>query len=230
MAATKSRKKRARRGASGWRIALAILVPVFVIVALARVIHPPTDFYMAAEQRRLGEITHRWTPLHDISPVMARSVVAAEDANFCLHWGFDVNAIRAAIKDGSRRGASTIDQQVVRNVFLWQGRNWPRKALEALLTPILEITWSKRRILETYLNMAEFGNGIFGVTAAAAHYFREEPDKITPEQAALLASVLPDPKHRDPAKPTRWMRKRAAEIESGAATIEADGRAACFEH
>lgn len=214
----------------GWRIAMAIFVPILLIVGLVRFINPPTDFYMAAEQRRLGEVSHRWTPLRDISPVMARSVVAAEDANFCLHWGFDVSAIRAAIKDGARRGASTIDQQVVRNVFLWQGRNWPRKALEALLTPIAELTWSKRRMLELYLNMAEFGDGTFGVTAAAARYFRKEPDKLTAEQAALLASVLPDPKARNPAKPTRWMNQRAAEIRSGAATIEADGRAACFEH
>jgi monofunctional biosynthetic peptidoglycan transglycosylase len=232
MAKTKSRARRKKRGRSarGWRIALAVIVPIMLIVALGRFINPPTDFYIASETRRLGAVSQRWTPLRDISPVMARSVVAAEDANFCLHWGFDLKAIRAAIKDGAQRGASTIDQQVVRNVFLWQGRNWPRKALEALLTPALELTWSKQRILEVYLNMAEFGDGTFGVTAAAARYFQVEPDKITADQAALLASVLPDPKHRDPAKPTRWMRQRAAEIRSGAATIEADGRAACFEH
>lgn len=232
MAQTKSKKKKAtrRRGQRGWSILLAILLPVLVIVGLVRIINPPTDFYIAAETRRLGKVTQRWVPLNDIAPVMARSVVASEDANFCLHWGFDVAAIRAAIADGGNRGASTIDQQVVRNVFLWQGRSWPRKALEALLTPVMELTWSKRRILEIYLNMAEFGEGTFGVTAAAARYFHVEPSKITPEQAALMASALPDPKGRDPAKPSRWMIKRAAEIRSGAATIEADGRARCFEH
>ncbi|WP_102225962.1 monofunctional biosynthetic peptidoglycan transglycosylase [Acidimangrovimonas sediminis] len=214
----------------GWRVAMAVLIPIVVIVGLVRFINPPTDFYMASETRRLGSVMHRWTPMSKISPAMARAVVASEDANFCLHWGFDVKAIRAAIKDGANRGASTIDQQVVRNVFLWQGRSWPRKALEAALTPVVEVTWSKRRILEAYLNMAEFGDGVFGVTAAAATYFHVEPDKITPQQAALMASALPDPKERNPARPTNWMRGRAAEIRSGAATIEADGRAACFEH
>lgn len=234
MAQTRSSTKKkaaARRSRQrGWRIVLALVLPVFVIVGLLRVINPPTDFYMAAETRRLGKITQRWAPLTDISPVMARSVVASEDANFCLHWGFDLTAIRAAIADGGNRGASTIDQQVVRNVFLWQGRSWPRKALEALLTPVMELTWPKRRILEVYLNMAEFGEGTFGITAAAARYFHVEPNKISPEQAALLAAALPDPKRRDPAKSSRWMVKRAAEIRSGAATIEADGRARCFEH
>lgn len=229
-AKTKSKPGKRKTGSGGWRVALSILLPVMVIVALVRVIDPPTDFYMAAEARRLGNVTQRWAPLKDISPVMARAVVASEDANFCLHWGFDVSAIRAAIKDGAQRGASTIDQQVVRNVFLWQGRSWPRKALEAALTPIMELTWSKKRILEVYLNMAEFGKGTFGVTAAAARYFHVEPDQITPEQAALLAATLPDPKRRDPAKPSRWMTKRAYEIRDGAATIEADGRSRCFEH
>ena len=213
-----------------WRVVLAVVVPVVALVSLVSVVDPPTTFYIASEARRLGHVDRHWTDMDRIAPVMARSVVAAEDANFCLHWGFDMAAIRAAIDRGATRGASTITQQVVKNVFLWQGRSWPRKALEAMLTPVVELTWTKRRILEVYLNVAEFGEGSFGVAAGAAKAFRVEPDAIGPEQAALLAAVLPDPKHRDPAQPTTYLRHRAAAIRDGAATIEADGRAACFEH
>ena len=103
--------------------------------------------------------------------MMARSVVAAEDANYCLHWGFDMGAIREALEDGAARGASTISQQTVKNTFLWQGRSWFRKALEALLTPVVELVWTKRRLLEVYLNVIEFDEGVFGVEAAAQSYF-----------------------------------------------------------
>ena len=102
---------------------------------------------------------------------MGRSAVAAEDANFCLHWGFDMAAIREAVEEGGTRGASTISQQVVKNVFLWHGRSWVRKAMEAVMTPVVELVWTKRRILEVYLNVAEFDEGVFGVQAAAQHYF-----------------------------------------------------------
>lgn len=210
--------------------ALAVVAGIFVaLIVLFRFVNPPTTPYIFSESLRLGHVERRWTPLKDFSPVMARSVVAAEDANFCEHWGFDIAAIRAAAEAGAERGGSTIDQQVVKNVFLWQGHSWPRKALEALLTPVMEIFWSKRRILEVYLNVAETGDGAFGFTAGAARAFRVEPGKITPEQAALLAAVLPDPKGRDAAHPTAYLRKRAREIADGAATIEADGRARCFE-
>jgi monofunctional biosynthetic peptidoglycan transglycosylase len=156
-------------------------------------------------------------------------VVAAEDANFCLHWGFDMRAIRRALDENSGRGASTISQQVVKNVFLWQGRSWPRKALEAVLTPLVEAVWTKRRILEVYLNVAEFGKGVFGAEAAAQHYFGISAAKLSPTQAARLAAILPDPKGRDAAKPSAFVRERAAAIMDGAATIKADGRAGCFE-
>jgi monofunctional biosynthetic peptidoglycan transglycosylase len=160
---------------------------------------------------------------------MARSVVASEDANFCEHWGFDMKAIRAALDEGAGRGASTISQQVAKNVFLWQGRSWPRKALEALMTPVVELFWSKRRILEVYLNVAETGKGIFGVEAAAQHYFGVSAAKLSPPQAALIAAALPDPTGRNPARPSGFLRARARAILDGAATIRVDGRAACFE-
>ena len=211
-----------------FRAVLAAVAIVLLLVVVFSIINPPTTHTIWSEKRRLGEIDRLWVPLEQMSPVMARSVVAAEDANFCLHWGFDVAAIRAAIEDGGTRGGSTITQQVTKNVFLWQGRSWVRKALETLLTPVVEAVWSKRRIIEVYLNVAETGEGIFGTEAAARHYFDVGPDELTARQAALIASVLPNPKGRSASKPTAYLRKRAAAIADGAATIGADGRAACF--
>ena len=212
-----------------WRSALGGLAAVLLVTLAYKVINPPTTPYILAEARRQGGVDRVWVPMDRIAPVMARSAVAAEDANFCLHWGLDVTAIRAALAAGGDRGASTISQQVVKNVFLWQGRNWARKALEAVWTPLTEALWSKRRILEIYLNVAEFGRGIFGVQAAARHYFGVDAAELTPVQAARLAMVLPDPKGRDAANPTAAQRRRSAGILDGAATIQSDGRAACFE-
>lgn len=190
---------------------------------------PPGNLYQWSESLRLGGIQREWVDWEDIAPVMARSVVASEDANFCLHWGFDMAAIRDAIDSGANRGASTLSQQVVKNVFLWQGRSWVRKAMEALMTPAIELMWTKRRILELYLNEAEFGEGIFGVQAAAQAFFKVDAKDLTPTQAARLAAVLPDPKDRNAAKPGPYVRRRAGQVISGAETIEQDGRAACFE-
>jgi monofunctional biosynthetic peptidoglycan transglycosylase len=158
-----------------------------------------------------------------------RALVAAEDANFCRHMGFDIEAIRTAIDAGANRGASTITQQVVKNAFLWHGRNWGRKALEALLTPIVELTWPKRRILEVYMNIAEFDEGVFGVDAAARTYFGIGAESLNANQAARLAMVLPNPKARSASAPTAAQRQRIAVIQDGAELIAKDGRAACFE-
>ncbi|MDF1667982.1 MAG: monofunctional biosynthetic peptidoglycan transglycosylase [Roseovarius sp.] len=207
-------------------IALAVLV---LVVLIHSVINPPRTFYMGQEARRLDGIDYAWVPLEGMAPAMARSVVAAEDANFCNHWGFDMVAIRAALNEGSGRGASTISQQVVKNVYLWHGRSWARKALEAIITPMVELIWSKKRIVEVYLNVAEFDEGVFGVDAAAYHYFGTSPDQLSGVQAARLAMVLPNPKGRSASKPTSKQRKRSAQILDGAATIRRDGRAACFE-
>jgi len=167
--------------------------------------------------------------MEHIAPVMARSAVAAEDANFCNHWGFDVEAIKAALAEGGSRGASTISQQVVKNVYLWHGRTWSRKALEAVITPAMEAVWPKRRILEVYLNVAEFDEGVFGVEAAARHYFGVGPGQLSATQAARLAAILPNPKERSASNPSASVRRRAAQIRDGAATIERDGRADCFQ-
>jgi monofunctional biosynthetic peptidoglycan transglycosylase len=205
------------------------ILAVLAVVVLYRWVNPPITHTIWVERQRLGQIEQSWVPLAEIAGPIPRSVVAAEDANFCLHWGFDLDAIRAALDEGAQRGASTITQQTVKNVFLWQERSWLRKALEAVLTPLVELVWSKQRILEVYLNVAEFDEGVFGVDAAAFSYFKTGPSRLSAMQAARLAAVLPDPKDRSAANPTPALERRARSIADGAATIAADGRAACFE-
>ena len=212
-----------------WRGAIwSVSLFIFAILAFT-LFNPPTTWTMQSEKARLGRLDHQWVPIEEIAPVMARSVVAAEDANFCDHWGFDVNAIRAAIEDGGSRGASTISQQVVKNVYLWQGRSWVRKALETAITPFVEMAWSKRRIVEVYLNIAEFDEGVFGVEAASRHYFGVGPEALSASQAARLAMALPNPKGRSASRPTTSQTRRASSIMDGAATINKDGRADCFQ-
>ncbi|WP_052501038.1 monofunctional biosynthetic peptidoglycan transglycosylase [Jannaschia aquimarina] len=214
-----------------WTIrGIVVVAALLVVWVLAyRWIDPPTTPYILSEGIRLDRLDRDWVDLENVAPIMARAVVAAEDANFCQHWGFDVDAIRSAIAQGGTRGASTISQQVVKNAFLWQGRSWLRKAGEAALTPVMEALWPKRRILEVYLNVAEMGEGVFGVQAAARHHFGVDAADLTRVQAARLAAILPSPKTRNPAQPTQRLRNRARGILDGAATIRADGRAACFE-
>lgn len=214
--------KWAIRGGLGGAVLLVLWVALFALV------NPPRGLYMRQEAGRLGGIQQDWVDADDMAPVMLRAAVAAEDANYCHHWGFDMAAIRQAMGRGGNRGASTISQQVVKNVFLWHGRNWARKALEAVLTPVMETTWSKRRILEVYLNVAEFDEGVFGVGAAAQHYFGVSAKDLSATQAARLAMVLPNPKDRSASRPSAAQRRRTAAIMDGAQTIAADGRAACF--
>lgn len=222
---------RALRVAMRWagRALLGLAALTLALLLLFSVVNPPMGLYMRTEAARLGDVSREWVAIEAMSPHLPRAVVAAEDANFCLHWGFDMAAIRTAIDEGRGRGASTISQQVVKNVFLWHGRSWPRKALEALVTPAAEAVWSKRRMLEIYLNVAEFDAGVFGAQAAARRYFGKPASGLSAVEAARLAAVLPDPKGRDAARPSAWLRQRARAIADGAATIAADGRAACFE-
>jgi len=214
------------------RWALRLFVAVALVVALVvlafRWVNPPLNYYQASEWWRLGGLERDWVAMEEISPVMQRSVVAAEDANFCKHWGVDFEAIVQVIEDGSRRGASTITQQVAKNVFLWPDRSYVRKALEAGFAGAIELVWGKRRILEVYLNVAEFDEGVFGVEAASAHYFRVSASELSAAQASRLASILPDPKGRSAAQPAPFVVKRSNGVASGAATILRDGRAACF--
>ncbi len=214
--------KWARRGA----VALCLIaVPLTLIPTF---VAPPVTPYMLTESYRLGGIRRAWVAIDDLPLHVPAAMVAAEDANFCLHWGFDMSAIRAAIADGARRGGSTISQQTTKNVYLWQGRSWFRKLLEAGLTPLVELFWTKRRILEVYLNVAEFGEGVFGIEAAAEHAFGTPAAGLSALQAARLAAVLPSPKTRSASAPTPFVRRRARAILDGAETIRIDGRADCF--
>ena len=212
-----------------WRSVAVVFLVVAGLVVLGAFVNPPTNIYMYSEGTRLGPVKQTWVPMAQIAPVMARSAVAAEDANYCQHWGFDMVAIRKAIEDGSARGASTISQQTVKNVYLWHGRSWVRKALEAMITPMVEAVWTKQRILEVYLNIAEFDEGVFGVEAAARHYFGVSAADLSATQAARLAAILPSPKKRSAANPSAFVRKRSRQIRDGAATIGRDGRADCFQ-
>lgn len=215
-----------------WRFGIGIIfvtaVSVVGLVLVFSVVPPPPGIYMSAEAARLGEVKRKWVALEDFSDVMARSVVAAEDANFCLHNGIDFDALRDAIEDGGRRGASTLTQQVAKNVFLWHDRSMFRKGLEAGFALLIELLWTKERIVEVYLNVAEFDAGVFGAAAGAKHYFGAKPDRITRLQAARLAAILPNPKRRSASRPTSFVKSRTRAIISGADTILADGRADCF--
>ncbi|MEM7752521.1 MAG: monofunctional biosynthetic peptidoglycan transglycosylase [Pseudomonadota bacterium] len=211
------------------RAVLSVFLAIVVWVGAYAVLPPPTTPYILAEGVREGGIRRSWVSVDQIAPVMLRAVVAAEDANFCLHWGFDMRQLRAAIAEGANRGASTLTQQTAKNVWLWHGRSWPRKALEAMFTPVVEALWSKRRILEVYLNVAEFDTGVFGVEAAAQHHFGVSARELSVRQASLLAAVLPNPKQRQALNPSTATQRRASQIADGAATIRRDGRSACFE-
>lgn len=211
-----------------WRGFAVVFLITVAWVGIYRVVPIPTTAYIWSEGSRLGPVERDWVPIEDISPNLQRAVVAAEDANFCLHWGFDMAAIRDVIEAGASRGASTISQQTVKNAFLWHGRTWIRKALEAGITPIMEILWPKSRVLEVYLNVAEFDEGVFGAEAAAQHHFGVSAADLTMRQASLLAAVLPAPQDRSASNPTNWVSNRARSIADGAATIRADGRDDCF--
>ncbi len=211
-----------------WRGLAVAFLGVVAWVMLYAILPVPTTPYILSEARRLGGVERDWVPIEEISPHLQRAAVAAEDANFCLHWGFDMAAIREVIEAGGSRGASTISQQTVKNAFLWHGRSWLRKALEAAITPIMEVIWPKRRVLEVYLNVAEFDEGVFGAEAAAQHHFGVSAADLTLRQASLLAAVLPAPQDRSAGQPSDWVSRRAGAIADGAATIRADGRDACF--
>jgi monofunctional biosynthetic peptidoglycan transglycosylase len=208
-------------------VVLAGLVVVGIVVLL-RWVNPPPTYYMLSERWRLGGIERDWVDLATLPDRVPLSAMAAEDAGFCLHRGFDIEGIRAALADRDRlRGGSTISQQVAKNVFLWPGRTWTRKGLEAGFTVLIELAWPKRRIMEVYLNVAEFGEGVFGVEAAARHYWGIGAADLGPQRAARLMAVLPAPKTRSPVSGSGWIARRGQAIRSGAETLAADGRGAC---
>lgn len=207
-----------------WRGLLACVLLSLLAVLVLRYVAPPTSAFMLARAVaawRAGEagfeLRYRWVDWEGIAPTLPIALVAAEDQKFPYHHGFDLEAIDQAWRergDGApRRGASTISQQVAKNLFLWSGRSWVRKGLEAWFTALIELTWPKRRILEVYANIAEFGDGVYGAEAAARHYYGKPAAQLSAREAALLAAVLPNPKRLRVDQPSRYVGMRASWIE-----------------
>jgi monofunctional biosynthetic peptidoglycan transglycosylase len=199
-------------------------------VAMLRFVHPVTSAFMI--ERRIVALTHgergfalsyRWTPWDQVSKQLPIALVAAEDQKFPFHHGFDVQAIQDALadaEDGDRlRGASTISQQVAKNLFLWNGRSFVRKGLEAYFTVLIELMWPKQRILEVYLNIAEFGDGVYGAAAASDRFFHKAPAQLGSHESALLAAVLPNPRRYRVNPPSSYVAQRAEWIERQAAQL-----------
>jgi monofunctional biosynthetic peptidoglycan transglycosylase len=201
-----------------WILAVVIawLVLTVVPVLLLRWVPPLSSAFMLearvgalrAGERGYGTDYH-WVSLEHISPHAAIAVIASEDQTFPFNYGFDIPSIRSAVRAAQRgrrlRGASTISQQVARNLFLWPGRSFVRKGIEAYFTVLLEALWPKERILEVYLNIAQFGRGIYGVEAAARRFYHEPAARLSASQAALLAAVLPDPVRWHVDRPSRFV-------------------------
>ena len=207
--------KKALQGLLAAGMALVLLTVAMVLPW--RWFAPPTSAFMLRE-RLLNDqpVDYRWASWDRLEPHLAIAVVAAEDQKFPFHHGFDFQSIVQALeeKGGSRRGASTISQQVAKNLFLWPGRSYVRKGIEAYLTLLIEALWPKRRILEIYLNVAEFGPGIFGAEAASRKFFSKPASRLSLGEAALLATVLPSPKRMSLRRPSDYMRTRAREIRT----------------
>lgn len=184
----------------GWmgRAALLLFALSVMGTVFYRFVPPPITFLMIERLWEGDGLKKSWRSLEEISPELQRAVIAAEDNSFCTHSGFDWQAIENALKRNQRsqqlRGASTISQQTAKNVFLWPQRDYIRKAIETYFTFLIELSWGKRRILEVYLNVVEWGDGIFGAEAAAQTYFHKSAKLLSAREAALLASILPDPK------------------------------------
>jgi len=193
-----------------------VLVPVYAIPGVR-----PVSTLMLAEHFSFQPFDREWTPLAEISPVLVRSVMMSEDGQYCFHGGVDWDALGTvvdqAVNEGEAgRGASTIPMQTVKNLFLWNGRSFVRKALELPLALYADLVWRKNRTMEIYLNVAEWGDGIYGIGAASRFYFNRSPAQLTARQAALLAVALPSPRTRAPANPSRGLNRLANVVEARA--------------
>lgn len=213
-------------------VALVLFLASLAPVALLRFLDPPTSAFMLARQWDMREepgfvLQQTWVDIEAISPQLLIALVAAEDQAFPHHHGFDLDAISAALAEhgegGPSRGASTISQQVAKNLFLWSGRSWLRKGVEAYYTFAIELFWPKRRILEVYANMAEFGDGIYGAEAAARHFYGIPAMRLDARQSAALAAVLPNPRRYRVEAPTAYQQRRRAWIEQQAAQLGGPG-------
>ncbi len=199
---------------------------MFVLVVTYRFFNPPFSALMVIRMFEGHQVNQRWVSLGNISPNLVRAVVSSEDSRFCQHWGIDPEAVEAAIRrarNGTPRGASTITMQLSKNLFLWPDKSYFRKALEVPITLMIEAIWPKWRIAEVYLNVVEWGKGIYGADAAARHHFRTRARKLDKRQAALLAVSLPNPILRRAGKPSRLMTRMGRTIE---ARMRGLGRAA----
>ena len=211
------RDRKKRRVSAGWHrlvkwTLLVVLAGPALVMLVYSVLPPPVTPLMLIRALEGEEIDYRWRPLEEISPHLAHAVIASEDNRFCEHWGFDFEEFLVIFEDwreGERpRGASTITMQTTKNILLWPKRQVVRKLLEAWLTPQLELLWSKRRILEVYLNVAEMGPGIYAAEAAAQRHFGKPAAALTLREAALLAAALPSPRRASPGQPTAYLNGR----------------------
>jgi monofunctional biosynthetic peptidoglycan transglycosylase len=221
----KKNKSWVRRLIAGiFRILLGLVIISFLLVLTLRWINPPTSMMMTIQRceavmnhRKDFRIDYRWVNWEQIALHLPLAIIASEDQKFPIHHGFDLEAITDAVKTrmngGRLRGASTITQQVAKNLFLWTGKSLLRKGIEAYFTALIEIFWSKQRVLEVYMNIAEFGDGIFGAEAACQRYFGKPAGNIHLWEAARLAAVLPDPKAMNPKRPSAYVYKRAQWIQ-----------------
>ena len=201
------------------KLVLWLMLASALLVLALRWLPPPGTALML--ERKLAswgtqqplELKRQWRPWNQLPDHLKMAVIAAEDQKFAEHWGFDLGAIQAALAHnqggGSLRGASTLSQQVAKNLFLWSGRSWPRKALEAWFTGLIELLWPKQRILEVYLNSVEWGDGVFGAEAAARHHFGVGAPYLSRQQASLLAAVLPNPRAWSASRPGPRVQRRA---------------------
>lgn len=233
-----ARAKPPRKPLSLWAklVALAAVVLIGLPVMQAatfRVLPVPVTALMLQRLTEGKGLDVRWRPLDQIAPSLPLAVIAAEDSGFCDHDGFDFDAMEAAARANARhpgkvRGGSTISQQTAKNVFLWPGRTLVRKALEAYDTGLIEAMWGKRRIMEAYLNVVELGPGVYGAEAAAQHYFHVPASRLSPDQSARLAAILPSPLKWKAVHPGRYVAGRSRRIGAGANTVRADDDAWCI--
>jgi monofunctional biosynthetic peptidoglycan transglycosylase len=206
-------------------------------VVIQRFVAPPPTFLMVSRAIEGEGLSYRWRSLDDISPRLVQAVIASEDSTFCAHNGFDMKASERALQANARaekrgsgriRGGSTISQQTAKNVFLWPGRDWIRKGLEAGYTVAIETVWGKRRIMEVYLNVIEWGPGIYGAEAAAQHYFNKSASRLTRFESSRLTAILPSPLKWRATKPGPYVKKRSRRIGGAVGTIRNEGLAACL--
>ena len=198
-------------------------------VFLIRFFNPPFTSFMFWESNFFQKkIDYNWTPISNMGENIALSVVATEDSNFCNHIGVDIKEIYKVIRRGEKRGASTITQQLAKNLFLWSGRSWSRKAVELYFTFLIEIIIPKRRILEIYLNTVETSLLTFGVNNSSEKYYKKPLDKLTKEQAIRIALTLPNPKSRSPKKLKSYLVERISRLKKDVEILKKDDRSSCF--